>query len=138
MNEQFAIESILKHYGLPGIFLLFLPSILHFAYNKWEDKKDTKESADEKRRKIESGEWITYQDFKAANEKVEELRDQMDVMTGRINDHLEKEALEDIKMAKIEIKQDHSDDRMNKIELHVEKIFDMLGEIKTMLIKQRE
>ena len=128
MDEHGLLDGVFKHYGLNGIIILFL------MWEKWNDKKEEKEI----KQKQSSGEWVTWQDVKTSQDKIKELSDIVKMNSLIVDEHLKKEALEDIKIAKMENEQDHFKENIVEIKDNQKAIFTMIADIKSFLIKQKE
>ena len=130
MNEQIVLDTILRRWGLPGIFLLFVPAILHFVYDKWNDKKSYRELEKTKQEKIESGEWISGESFKR-------MGNDLNMLTEKVNEHSIKEAEKDIKMAKIESEVNHIKENFTEIKENQKAMFQIITEIRSYQLSHK-
>lgn len=129
------LSQALKQYGLPGVVILYL------IWDKYQDRKETKSFEREKTEKIANGEWISHEEFKhnvddikSMQEDCETVRDQVDLLKDRLNDHLDKEHLEDIKIGQIELKQIFMEKIVEEIKDDQKEMFKMISAIKNHLL----
>ena len=125
MNEQGIFNEVFKYFGLPGVIILYL------MWDRWQDRNTEKELEDERKKRKASGDWISGQDFKRVS-------DDLTALTVKMNGHLEKEALEDVKLAKMESEQDHFKENIVEIKENQKETFRLISEIKTMLVESHK
>ena len=115
MEELFKLGfGIYEKYGLAGLLLIYFlgDKIIWPRLMQWK-KGDN---------------YVSFKDVK-------ELKENLSILNGKIAAHLEKEALEDIHMAKMESEQDHFKESIVELKDNQKATFLMVSEIKNMLIK---
>ena len=125
MNEQGILNEVFKYFGLPGVIILYL------VWDRWQDRNTEKELENERKKRRSSGEWISGQEFKRVS-------DDLMALTVKMNGHLEKEAVEDVKIAKMESEQDHFKENIVEIKENQKETFRLISEIKNMLVESHK
>lgn len=118
-----------KQHSLEGLLLtLFILNHLGLL-DKWKPRKEENLSL-ELDHKIDSVNRMAM----LAHSEHQEIKERVDKMEIAIGNHLEKEALEDIRLAKMESEQDHFRESVVEFKENQKAIFSMISEVKNMLI----
>ena len=125
MNEQGILNEVFKYFGLPGVIILYL------MWDRWQDRNTEKELEEERKKRKASGDWISGQEFKRVS-------GDLTALTVRVNGHLEKEAEENVKIARMELEQDHFKENIVEIKDNQKEMFRLISEIKTMLVESHK
>ena len=114
------IPAIFKQNGLVGLICIFL------LWDRiYRPHKARKSEESERERKRASGEWVSWSD----------LKKKLDFLEKIIQDHLEKEAQEDVRMAKMETTIEFNGKEIQESKEDIKNIFKILGEIKNLIIQ---
>ena len=127
MDEQISLY-IIKHWGIQGVLIVYL------IWDKYQDKIEEKNL----KAKQCSGEWVSWQDVRESQQKIQGVENKMVALTEKLEDHLKEVALKDIRMAKMESEQDHLKENTVEIKENQKAMFSMIAEIKSYLIKDKQ
>ena len=116
------IPDVFKQHGLVGILVL-LWALNEWAVPVYKKKKEEKE----KEARKSSGEWVYWKDM---NGKITE-------MGIKLEEYLGKSVEKDIKLVKIETKQEFLEQSVKDLKEGQHDVFRLVGEIKTFLISQK-
>ena len=125
MDEQvlkFISEAIKGGYGIP--------IILWFLYDKWRDRRERNELEEKKR----NGNYISW----------ESMDKRIEVINGKLERHLEKEAGEEAKFAKLDAGHEHLKENivdikqtLREISERQQKAFDLITAMRDHILKDK-
>lgn len=128
------IEAI-KILGYPMGITIYL--LFEAREKRLEDLKEREEERKEKvelERKKASGEYVSWGQLKG---KLDRFSDHLKYLEDKVSSHLEKEAMEDIRLAKMETDQVNLKEMVIELKESREKLFSMVADIKTFLMENR-
>ena len=114
--DEFLLEAA-KKYGMSGIISLFIIWD-KFIYPQWKKSQ---------------GNFVSYKDLK---EQLEKLEGKVSAYEVKLSAHLDKEAQEDIVLAKMQSEQDHFKEEFKDFKENQKAIFAMISDIKNILIQK--
>ena len=106
-------EAIKNGYGIPFIIWFLWEKKIQFSRKK-------------------SGDWVSWKDLKF---KMDRISDHLKYVEEKVSAHLEKEAMEDIKVGKMEVKIENFDEFMAEMKKTRDNIYALLSDIKDKMIE---